>query len=94
MSDAKLKVTLNGVEVVIDPRTLTMRERQLIRSEIAKMVKELGIESDDQDILCGTVWAVVRRTDPTISFGEVADQMTIGTLSDAEQIDGADDPEA
>lgn len=72
-------LNVNGSPVTIDQRTLTMSERQAIKREIAK----LDYEPDDLDALCATIWVVMRRTDPALTFADVCDSLTLEDLSEA-----------
>jgi IMP cyclohydrolase len=72
-------LNVNGQPVTVDQRTLTMSERQAVKSVLAK----LDYESDDLDALCATIWVVMRRTDPALTFAEVCDAITLESLSEA-----------
>ena len=76
-------LNVNGSPVTIDQRTLTMSERQAVKREIAK----LDYESDDLDVLCATIWVVMRRDDPALTFVDVCDSLTLESLSEA-TVDG------
>lgn len=82
-------IKVNGDPVVIDQRTLTMRERQQIKAELHK----LDYPADDMDALMGAVWIVMRRSDPTLKYVEVCESITVGDLSEAEMVEAADSPE-
>ncbi len=80
-----------GRDVVIDPDTLTMGER----SQMKRVLAQLGYEPDDTDVLVGTIWVVMRRADPELTFEEVCDAITIADMDKMDaQVGGAlDDPE-
>lgn len=84
-SAASPVVTLlvNGDPVTIDQRTLTMSERQAVKREMAK----LDYDADDLDALCATIWVVMRRTDPALTFVDVCDSLTLESLSEATEGD-------
>lgn len=84
-SAASPVVTLlvNGDPVTIDQRTLTMSERQAVKREMAK----LEYDADDLDALCATIWVVMRRTDPALTFVDVCDSLTLESLSEATEGD-------
>lgn len=84
-SAASPVVTLlvNGDPVTIDQRTLTMSERQAVKREMAK----LDYAADDLDALCATIWVVMRRTDPALTFVDVCDSLTLESLSEATEGD-------
>lgn len=91
-STAKLMVIeLDGKRLTVDNSVMTLRERQLLRAEILK----LPAEADWMDWTAGGVWIALRRDDPTITFDEVCDSLTVGDISDLEMVEPeADDPEA
>lgn len=80
-------VTFDGRSVVVDPRTLTIKERSTVKGELAKLAREHGIEPDDTDTLAVTVWAVLRRDEPDLTFDEFSEQFTFGDLLDVETDD-------
>lgn len=82
-------IKVNGEPVVIDQRTLTMRERQQIKAELHK----LDYPADDMDALMGAIWVVMRRSDPTLKYAEVCESITVGDLTDAETGGADDSPE-
>lgn len=84
-------IEVNGETLTIDNRSMTMRERQVLRAELAK----LPVEADQQDWVAGAVWIAMRRNDPTITFDDVCDSLTVGDVSDLEVIEPeGDSPEA
>jgi hypothetical protein len=85
-----IQLKVNGEVVVIDPRTLTGRERQKMKRAIAA----IDYEPDDADALYITIWIVMSRTDPNLTLDEVLDAVTIGDLERAETASGDDSPEA
>jgi hypothetical protein len=85
-----LAIEVNGERVTIDTRAMTIRERQTLRAELAK----LPVDADQQDWIAGAVWIALRRDTPDLTFGEVCDSLTIGDVSDLEYLDSeADSPE-
>lgn len=56
-----------------------MSERQAVKREIAK----LDYDADDLDVLCATIWVVMRRTDSALTFADVCDSITLESLSEA-----------
>ncbi len=86
-------ITVNGRRVYIEPETLTMKERQLLKREMA----QLGYDPDETDILMATIWVVMKRDDAELTFDEVCESITVGSLTDMETsvVDGRDldDPE-
>lgn len=86
-----IAIEVNGERVVIDSRAMTMRERSVLRAELAK----LPVEADNMDWTVGAVWIAMRRTDPDLTFDEVLDSVTVGDIADRELVDAeADSPEA
>jgi hypothetical protein len=77
--DETIAVVVDGVEVQINPHTLTMKERQLVRSVLSK----LEYDVDDMDVMTATVWVVMKRTDSALTFDDVSDSLTIQDLEDA-----------
>lgn len=90
-SSKLLAIEVNGERLTIDTKAMTMRERQLLRRELAT----IGVEPDTMDWTAGAVWIALRRTDPTITFEDVCDSLTVDDLQGVEMVDadGAD-PEA
>jgi len=74
-----LAIEVNGEQVLVDPRTLSMGERSVMKRELAK----LGYEPDATDSLVATIWVVMRRDDKALTFEEVCDAITVGSLEDA-----------
>jgi hypothetical protein len=70
-------IVVNGETVIVDPNTLTMRERQQIKSALAK----LDYPADDMDALVATIWAVMRRSDPRLTFDDVCGSITTADLN-------------
>lgn len=89
--DRLMVIEVNGEPLTIDNRAMTMRERQVLRAELAK----LPVEPDQQDWVTGAVWIAMRRNDPALTFDEVCESLTVGDVSDLEMVDPeADSPEA
>ena len=84
---AAVKVTVNGEEVVIDPMTFTGRERQRMRSVLAK----LDYEADGGDVMFASIWVVLARTDPTVTFDDVLDSVTMADIAGADTANVEDD---
>jgi hypothetical protein len=78
-----LALMVNDEQVTIDQRTLTMKERQVMKAALAK----LDYEPDDMDALTATIWVVMRRTDPALTFDEVCEAITLESLADATEVD-------
>lgn len=91
-----IRLRVNGAEVIVDPMTLTGRERQQVRAALAKVKAELGVEADENDGMIAAIWVVLRRTDPSLTFEEVLDSVTMRDLMSAERVasDEDDSPEA
>jgi hypothetical protein len=88
--DRLMALEVNGERLVIDNRAMTIRERRILRAELAK----LPVEPDTQDWVAGGAWIALRRTEPDISYDEVCDSITVGDVSDLEMIEAeASDPE-
>jgi hypothetical protein len=85
-TQAVVTLRVDGQEVTVDQRTLTMSERQLVRRTLAKVE-----ESDELDALVAVVWIVLRRSRPELTFDEVCDSITAGDLADAEIVDDPDE---
>lgn len=86
-----LAIEVNGQPVTIDVRAMSMRERVLLRSELAK----LPVEADEMDFRVGAVWIALRRDDESLSFDEVLGSVTVGDMLDPLVVDAeADSPEA
>lgn len=84
-----LTIKVNGEPVLVDQRTLTMRERQQVKAEMHK----LGYPPDDMDALMGAIWVVMRRSDPTLKYLDVCESITVADLAAAEPGEGDDSPE-
>lgn len=82
-------IRVAGQEVVIDQRTMTMRERQAMRSALATVG-----DPDDLDALCATIWIVMRRDDPALTFEAVCESITLADLADAATVDAGDRDES
>lgn len=82
-----IRIRVNGEEVIVDPMTLTGRERQLIRGALAK----LDVEADANDGMFAAIWVVLRRTDSELTFDEVLDSVTMGDLMSASPVDASED---
>lgn len=90
-SSKLMTIELNGERLVIDNASMTLRERQVLRAELAK----LPAEADSMDWTAGAVWIALRRTDPSVTFDDVCDSLTIGDIGDLEMVEPeVDDPEA
>ena len=86
-----LAIEVNGERVTIDARVMTMRERVLLRAELAK----LPVEADEMDWTVGAVWIAMRRNDETLTFDDVLDSVTLGDVLDREAVEPeVDSPEA
>lgn len=86
-----MAIEVNGQTVTIDTRAMTMRERQMLRAELAK----LPVEPDEMDWTVGAVWISLRHNDPDLTFEQVCDSVTLGDILDREAIEPeADSPEA
>lgn len=93
------KVLVNGDEVVVDHRTFTLAERRASRRALVDIAADDDLLPDEADVLASLVWVVLRRSDPTLSVGDVFEALDVGALADREVIDGepsqeANDPEA
>lgn len=73
-----LVIRVAGNEVVIDASTLTMRERQTMKAALGKLD-----EPDDLDATVASIWIVMRRDDPTLTFEEVCDSITLADIGAA-----------
>ncbi len=82
-----MKIVVNGEDVFIDPATLTGTERQLMKRALAG----LGYEPDGTDALYASIWVVMRRTDPALTFENVCDAVTFSVLADATKVDQSED---
>jgi hypothetical protein len=84
-----MAVEVNGERLVIDPAAMTLRDRQAMRAELAKLT-----DADYMDAVAGQVWIAMRRTDPTLTFDEVYDSLTVADVNGLETVDPEpDDPE-
>lgn len=84
-----MAVEVNGERLVIDPQAMTLRERQVMRAEQAKLTNP-----DYMDAVAGQVWIAMRRADPTLTFDEVYDSLTVADVNGLEQVESEpDDPE-
>jgi hypothetical protein len=81
MSSA-LVFMIDGRRVLADARTMTFIERQTYRRKLAEL-----FEPDDIDAVVGVLWITMRREEPTLSWEDVADRITVGDVMDA----GADE---
>lgn len=80
------------VDVTVDMRTITMRDRRLIRIRLREL---WGTDVDWQDGLVGALWIVMRRDDPTVELDALFDRVSIVTFTaDDTAAGGDDDPEA
>lgn len=84
-----IAVEINGERLVIDNRAMTIRERQLVRHELAAITNP-----DRMDWIAGAVWIARRRTDPTVTYDDVCEALTIGDIDDVELVEPeSDSPE-
>lgn len=88
-----VRVLVDGVEVVVDVRTFTMRERKEMRQA---MVATFGDTADEMDALTAGIWIAVRRDRPDVTLDDIADVLTLNDLLEAEPVDEREDgsPEA
>ena len=77
-----LQINVNGVLQTIDPNSLTLRERQICKVELTK----LGYEPDELDIISATIWVIMRRSDPDLTFEDVCEGITIQDLQDTDEL--------
>lgn len=82
-----MKIVVNGEDVFVDPGTLTGTERQLMKRALAG----LGYEPDGQDALYASIWVVMRRSDPALTFEDVCDAITFNDLGAARTVDVSED---
>jgi len=88
---APLSIEVDGEPVVVDTAMMSLRERQVLRAELAK----LPAEPDQMDWLAGGAWITLRRNDPALTLDDVMDAITISDFYDAERVEvGGDSPEA
>jgi len=80
MSDTAIVFTVNGNEIVVDPRTLTFSERQALRKKMAELH-----DADELDYTVGALWVTMRRTDPNLTYESIADTVVIGDVMDAKK---------
>lgn len=86
-----LAVEVDGRKVTVDQRSLTIRESQLLRAELAK----IGVEPSADDWFAGVLWITLRRDDPALTYAEVCDSLTVGAVRDANLVEAEPDaPEA
>jgi hypothetical protein len=86
-----LTITVNGNDLSIDPAAMSLRERQQMRAQLAK----LEVDADWMDQIAGQVWIAMRRDDPAVTFDEVLDALDVGDVSNGVWVDPEDDsPEA
>jgi hypothetical protein len=86
-----LAIEVNGTPVTIDARAMSMRERVLLRAELAK----LPVDPDEFDFRVGAVWIAMRRDDENLTFDDVLGSVTVGDMLDPIVVDAeADSPEA
>jgi hypothetical protein len=86
-----LAIDVNGQQVVIDHRAMSMRERQMLRAELAK----LPVDPDEMDWTAGAVWIALRRDDADLTFEAVCESITVGDMAARTLVDPeADSPEA
>lgn len=86
------KITVDGVEVYVDASTFTGRERSIMKRALAG----LGYAPDGEDAMFASLWIVMRRTQPDLTFDEVLDTVTMADMATAEIVaaDEDDSPEA
>lgn len=85
-SPSALAVNVNGVRVVIDQATITHAERRQVRAALAKMFAGTGVEPDGTDALIGSIWVVMRRTDPDLTLDAVSEAITFADIEQAEAV--------
>lgn len=83
-----LRFKLDGVEHLVDPNTLTIREQYLAR----KVIDDHGFPVSAQFVSAGMAWVVVRRSLPDVTFDQIIDSVTLADLSAV--VEGDDSPEA
>jgi hypothetical protein len=74
-----ISIRVNGVEVVIDPMTLTLREQQQVKGALAK----LDYPADENDMLAATIWVIMRRQDTSLTFDDVCGAITLADIAAA-----------
>ena len=86
-----MAIEVNGEKITVDVRSMSMRERSVLRAALA----QLPVEPDEVDWTVGAVWIAMRRNDPTLTFDDVLDAVTVGDVLDREPVEAeADSPEA
>ena len=89
MSDnpAPFSVEVNGARYEIDPASITLGERRLVRIEYAKL--DGGVDADGWDLMAGLIWLAVRRIHPEFTLQQILDSVTVGSLepSEADELD-------
>lgn len=90
-TDRKLMaIEVNGEHITVDSKAMSIAERQLVRSELAKLAAP-----DFMDSVAGAVWITLRRNDKALTFAEVCENLTVEQLEGAEYVDAEDaSPEA
>lgn len=82
-------VEVAGVRYVIDHAAMTISERQLARTELAKLDA-----ADHVDIMAASIWVAMRRTVPGLTFMEVCDSLTLADIEGVETVEAEpDDPQ-
>lgn len=98
-----LTITFEDVPYVIDQRTWSYHEQSTVRAALAKHFKGFGltlkdIDPDGLDYVVASLWITMRRTNPVLTFDDLAKSINLQDLADAmdaqEETDGDDSPEA
>jgi hypothetical protein len=90
-------VKVNGDELLVDSRTFTMKEHRLRRRELTRISVEDDLVPDDADIMAASIWVVLRRSDPDLTFDDVLNSLSFGDMADRQPAGDemrASDPEA
>jgi hypothetical protein len=86
-----IAIEVNGETLTIDIKAMTLRERQAMRAQLAK----LEVEPDWMDQIAAQVWVAMRRRDEDVTFGDVLDALDVADVEALEWIEAeADSPEA
>jgi hypothetical protein len=82
-----IQVMVDGETVVVDPRSMTGRERAQARSALIRWGRDNEVEPDETDATYAAIWIMLRRARPDVTIDEVFDAVTQGDLEDAAEVD-------
>lgn len=88
MANEGIDLVVDGVKYTIDLDEMTPRDARDFRRLCGDRMLD-AIDAPDLDHVAAFVWLQRRRLEPLLTFAEVADGFTLGSLSDPRKHDAA-----